>query len=160
MSAAMVEVLGQNRNYFLFDSFEGLPPAENIDGQAALQWQSNTKGTSYFNNCTASEIEAETAMQKSRAGRYTIVKGWFDHTLPAFRPPCPIAVIRLDGDWYDSTMSCLTHLVPHLAKNGVVIIDDYYTWDGCARAVNEFLGAHYPATRIRQHWNSVAYFKG
>jgi SAM-dependent methyltransferase len=160
MSAAMVEVLGQNRDYFLFDSFEGLPPAKNIDGQAALQWQSNSKGPSYFNNCTASESEAETAMQKSRASRYTIVKGWFDRTLPAFQPPCPIAVIRLDGDWYDSTMSCLTHLVPHLAKDGVVIIDDYYTWDGCARAVNEFLAAHYPATRIRQHWNSVAYFKG
>jgi SAM-dependent methyltransferase len=159
MSAAMVEVLGQNRDYFLFDSFEGLPPAKGIDGQAALQWQSNTKGSSYFNNCTASQSEAEAAMQKSRAGRYTIVKGWFDNTLPAFRPPCPIAVIRLDGDWYDSTMSCLTHLVPHLAENGVVIIDDYHTWEGCARAVNEYIAAHRPATRIRQHWNSVAYFK-
>jgi hypothetical protein len=158
MSAAMAEVLGQNRDYFLFDSFEGLPPAQAIDGSAALQWQSNTIGPSYFNNCSASEQDAKTAMQKSRAERYTIVKGWFDRTLPAFRPPCPIALIRLDGDWYDSTMACLTHLIPFLADNGVVIIDDYHTWDGCTRAVNEFIAATCPATRIRQHWNSVAYF--
>jgi hypothetical protein len=159
MSAAMAEVLGRNRDYFLFDSFEGLPPAQDKDGSAALQWQSNTNGSSYFNNCAASEEEAETAMKKSQAERYTIVKGWFDRMLPVFRPPCPIALIRLDGDWYDSTMSCLTHLMPHMAERGLVIIDDYHTWDGCARAVNEYIAANCPATRIRQHWNSVAYFQ-
>ena len=40
MSAGMAEVLGVERNYFLFDSFEGLPPArEDLDGTAAVAWQ-------------------------------------------------------------------------------------------------------------------------
>ena len=48
-------------------------------------------------------------------------------------------MLRLDGDWYESTRVCLENLYPHVAPGGIVIVDDYYNWDGCARAVNEFV---------------------
>jgi O-methyltransferase len=139
MIAGIAQVLGPHRAYFLFDSFQGLPPAKEIDGQAAIAWQTKVDSPTYYNNCTASEMEARTAMRMSKAVQYSIVRGWFEETLPHFKPPCPIALLRLDGDWYDSTRLCLEHLSPFLARNGIIIVDDYYTWDGCAKAVHEFL---------------------
>jgi O-methyltransferase len=162
MSAAMAEVLGSDRQYFLFDSFEGLPPArEDLDGAAAIAWQNNSTSPAYYNNCTAAESEAAAAMKLSGATSFSLVKGWFSDTVPAFKPPSEIAVLRLDGDWYDSTRVCLEHLVPFVADHGVVIIDDYYEWDGCARAVNEYLlraGSPTEVVRLRQFRNLVAYF--
>jgi O-methyltransferase len=98
MSAGMAEVLGPQREYFLFDSFEGLPPASTLHGAAAAQWQQDTGAETYYDNCRA-EIEfAQRAMRLAGVPRYDIIKGWFFDTLPNFVPPQPIAVLRLDGD--------------------------------------------------------------
>ena len=127
MIAGMVQVLGANREYFLFDSFEGLPPArEDLDGASAVAWQSDTKSAAYYNNCSAGEEEAAAAMRLSGASSFSLIKGWFNDTVPGFTPPCKIAVLRLDGDWYDSTRVCLENLYPHVAAGGLVIVDDYY----------------------------------
>ena len=156
----MAEVLGADRQYFLFDSFEGLPPARDIDGPAAVAWQSDTASPNYYNNCTAAEQEATAAMKLSGATAFSLVKGWFDKTLPQFTPPCQIAVLRLDCDWYDSVRVCMENLYPLVAPGGIVIVDDYYTWDGCARAVNEFISGFVPPNavpRLRQFHDVVAY---
>jgi O-methyltransferase len=69
--------------------------------------------------------------------------GWFQETLPRDAPGLgPVALLRLDGDWYESAVVCLEHLYPHVAPGGVVVVDDYGHWEGCRRAVNEFLSAH------------------
>lgn len=150
MSAGMAEVLGPGRDYFLFDSFEGLPPATELDGPDAAKWQEDTSSTTYFDNCSAPIEFAELAMKRSGAIRFNLVKGWFKDTLPCFRPPSQIAVLRVDGDWYDSTLTVLETLVPHLAPGAVVILDDYYAWDGCSRAVHEFLARHQSTARLTQ----------
>jgi O-methyltransferase len=150
MSAGMAHVLGPDREYFLFDSFEGLPAATPRDGEQAKQWQEDTSSPTYYDNCRAPIEFAERAMKLSGAPNYRLVKGWFEDTLPAFVPPCPIAVLRLDGDWYESTMIALESLFKHLARDGIVIVDDYYAWDGCSRAVHDFLSRHQMTTRITQ----------
>ena len=151
MSAGMAEVLGPGREYFLFDSFEGLPPAkEHLDGAEALKWQQDTKGETYFDNCRAPIEFAERAMRLSGVPKYTLVKGWFEETLPGFVPPKPIAILRIDGDWYESTTTALESLFKHLAPQGIVIVDDYYAWDGCSRAVHDFLSRHQLTARIMQ----------
>lgn len=157
MSAGLADVLGPDREYFLFDSFEGLPPADEIDGAAALRWQADAQSSGYHDNCKAAADDARTAMDLSAAAHFSLLKGWFDKTIPPFRPPEPIAVLRLDADWYESTLICLKHLYPHVAPGGVVIIDDYGAWDGCARAVHEFLFNHASGEvpRIQQYENSV-----
>jgi O-methyltransferase len=152
MSAGMAEVLGPGREYFLFDSFEGLPPATEQDGEVAKKWQKNTQGPTYYDNCRAPIEFAERAMTLSGATDYRLVKGWFENTLPQFVPPSPIAVLRLDGDWYESTMTALESLFKYLAPDGVVIIDDYYAWDGCSRAVHDFLSRHQMTARITQKY--------
>ncbi len=150
MIAAIAELLGPARRYYLFDSFEGLPRARAIDGAEAIAWQSNPKGASYFDNCTASESTARAAMSLSGATDVSIVKGWFSDTLPEFTPSSMIAVLRLDADWFDSTLTCLESLYPLMSPHGVIIVDDYYMWDGCSRAVHQYLAQGGYAARVMQ----------
>lgn len=150
MSAGIAEVLGPDRKYFLFDSFEGLPPATAMDGEHAKAWQEDTQSPTYFDNCSAPVDFAEHAMKLSGARDYELVKGWFDQTLPGFSPPGPIAILRLDGDWYESTLVVLEALFKHLSPGGIVIVDDYYAWDGCSRAVHDFFSRHQLTARITQ----------
>lgn len=157
MSAGLAELLGSDRHYCLFDSFEGLPPAKEIDGASALQWQQDKDSPEYWDNCSAEMAFGQKAMSMSPAKQVTFKKGWFSDTLPGFVPPAPIALLRLDGDWYDSTMQCLDALFPHVVPGGLIIVDDYYMWDGCSKAVHDFLSKHKRSERIRHTPLGVCY---
>ena len=149
MSAAIADVL-PGRLHYLFDSLEGLPQADpERDGAAAVAFQRDKTSPWYHDNNRAERGFADRAMAMSRAGRYELVPGWFKNTLPSFTPAESIALLRLDGDWYASTMECLAALYPHVMPGGLILIDDYYDWDGCARAVHDFLGGTEPAARVR-----------
>jgi O-methyltransferase len=148
MIAGIAEVLGKNRNYFLFDSFEGLPPAKEIDGGEALTWQQNTDSPNYRANCKAEMEWAEKAMKLAGAEKYQLIKGWFNDTLPTATFDEPISILRLDADWYDSTMCCLVNLYPKVIKGGIIIFDDYYTWEGCSKALHDYLSANKLADKI------------
>jgi len=150
MSAGMAEVLGSNRHYFLFDSFEGLPPASDRDGETAIKYQLDRDSPTYYNNCSAEIQYAQVAMKLSGANKVEYVKGWFDKTIPKFVPPEPIAVLRLDGDWYDSTMIVLQNLTQYLVPGGLIIIDDYYAWEGCSAAVHDFISNNKINANIHQ----------
>jgi O-methyltransferase len=149
MIAGLATLLGQHRDYFLFDSFEGLPPAKQIDGESALLWQANTGGDGYLDNCSAPPEFANEAMRLAGATSFSLIKGWFNETVPVFKPSSPIALLRLDGDWYESTMVCLSHLFDQVAPGGIVILDDYYTWDGCTRALHDFLSRRSAVERVQ-----------
>ncbi len=158
MSASMAEVLGNNRTYYLFDSFEGLPDAQEIDGKAALQWQKDKNAPNYFNNCAAEIEYAQKAMSLSKVQRVEIIKGWFNETLPSAAINEPIAVLRLDGDWYDSTMVCMENLYPKVNEGGLVLMDDYYFWDGFSKAIHDYLSKNKLPVRINQWSNSNLYY--
>lgn len=157
MIAAMTEILGKNRNYYLFDSFEGLPEAKSIDGEKAKNWQNDTKSPYFFDNCKAEEKFAKKAMEISGVKKYFIHKGWFKDTLPNFIPESKIAILRLDGDWYESTMECLENLYKHVTEGGLMILDDYYSWDGCSKAMHDFLSKNKLADKIHQTKNNICY---
>jgi len=70
-----------------------------------------------------------------------LLKGVFSLTLPV-APIEKLAVMRLDGDWYKSTMDSLKNLYPKLAPGGFAIIDDYGLPFGCRRAVDEYRSAY------------------
>ena len=151
MAGAMMELFGPNRPYCFFDSFEGLPPAKEIDGPGAIAWQANTESEAYYDNCTSTvETFFETI---SRSGielqNVDVIPGFFEHTLATFESP-DIALLRLDADWYDSTMVCLRKFWDHVVPGGIVLIDDYFGWDGCSRAVHDFLSERKTPARIHQ----------
>jgi O-methyltransferase len=156
MIGGIAKLLG-NRDYYLFDSFEGLPEAKEIDGAAAIQWQNDKDSPLYLNNCTAEMAYAEKAMSISGVSKYHIKKGWFSDTLPHFDKSKKIAILRLDGDWYESTMDCLNNLYDCVVPGGIIIMDDYHVWDGCSRAVHDFLSRRGVADRICQWDDTVCY---
>lgn len=155
MSAAVSSIM-PNKTFYLFDSFEGLPEVQEVDGVAAALWQKNKKGESYFDNCRAEINEAEAAMNIVGA-EYKIVKGWFADTLPNYSFNESISVLRLDGDWYESTMDCLISLYPKVAEGGLIIIDDYCVWDGCTKAIHDYFSKNQITCRIKEFNNTVSY---
>lgn len=74
------------------------------------------------------------------AERVTFVKGRVEDTLPRVLPG-PIALLRLDTAYYESTKRELEQLYPLLVLGGVLIIDDYGHWKGARRAVDEYFAA-------------------
>lgn len=155
MSAGIATLL-PTREFYLFDSFEGLPPAQEIDGERAMEWQKDLHGSFYYDNCKA-EIEFASKVMAIAGAKHHLIKGWFNVTLPSANFKEQIAILRLDADWYESTMDCLTYLFPHVVKGGLIIFDDYYTWDGCSRAVHDYLSKGRLVSRIHKTCNGTPY---
>ena len=66
--------------------------------------------------------------------------GWFQDTTPSVRGKIDaISLLRLDGDWYESTKVCLENLYELVTVGGIIIVDDYGAYEGCKKAVDEFL---------------------
>lgn len=69
--------------------------------------------------------------------RVKFLKGWFENTLPN-APIEKLALLRLDGDLYKSTLDALNPLYDKVSPGGFIIIDDYYAFEPCKQAVDEF----------------------
>lgn len=152
MLAGLAEWLGPGRLYVACDGFQGLPPAQPVDGPAALAWAAaNPRG------CLAAPEDVQGALARAGATQTRVVGGWFAQTLPALAAEIgPVALLRLDADWYDSTLTCLAHLFRCVVPGGLIIVDDYYVWDGCAEAIHQFLFEDHCRERIRS-LGDVAY---
>jgi O-methyltransferase len=148
MISGIARMLGNDRTYHLFDSFEGLPKATELDGAFATSWQQEKTSSDYRDNLRANEKEAEQALIKSGVSTYVVHKGWFRDTLPFYKSDKGIAILRMDGDWYDSTMDCLKYLYPQVNVGGLIIIDDYFMWEGCSKAVHDFLSVQKSSSRF------------
>lgn len=155
MLLAQRAVFGEvRRPVYLLDSFEGLPPARERDGPLAQAWQVDTTSPIYYDNCRANEDGVRQMLLDHgfTTAEFVMVRGWFSDTVPHLARELGdrgIALLRLDGDWYDSTTVCLESLLPLVPESGFVLIDDYYAWDGCARAVHDYLSRHDMPYRIR-----------
>ncbi len=86
------------------------------------------------------------------------LKGWFRDTLPA-APFDKLAVMRLDGDMYESTMDALVHLYPRLSPGGFVIIDDFNVIQSCNDAVDDFRKEHGIKDELHLILRSGAYWQ-
>jgi O-methyltransferase len=134
--------LGDARRTWVFDTFEGLPEpsAADPDFAEAKQYVGTCRGELH-------EVEALFASAGVR-DRVTFVKGLFQDTL-AERPVPRIAVLHLDGDWYDSVRVCLERLYDGVAPGGIIQIDDYGHWAGARKAVDEFFRRRGMPARLR-----------
>ena len=159
MIAGIASIFGLKRSYYLFDSFEGLPAAAEIDGIAAIKWQSEKDSPLYFDNCKAEMEFAEKAMALSLSSTEKVfyVKGWFNETLTTENFNENISLLRLDADWYESTMTCLEFFFPKVVPGGLIIIDDYHMWEGCSKAVHDYLSRNNCTERISQFENKTAF---
>lgn len=75
-----------------------------------------------------------------------LVRGLFSDTIDLDEP---VGLAHLDGDWYESTMTCLQRIAPLIIPGGRIVLDDYYAWSGCKTAVDEYF-ADRPEFRLEQ----------
>jgi hypothetical protein len=135
------------RDLYLFDTFEGMSRPTGVDvalnGEIAMAtWEKDQQDRSAeFTNVPLEQVRKALASVGYPQERIHFVKGKVEDTVPRGAPEA-IALLRLDTDWYESTMHELVHLYPRLARGGVLIIDDYGHWQGARRATDEYLQKH------------------
>jgi O-methyltransferase len=142
--ARTLDSLGDHsRELYLFDTFEGMPPPTEKDvrrdGRRAEELlAAGTKDQFIWAYATLEDVRKGFDTVPYPGERVHYVCGKVEDTVPG-QAPDPIALLRLDTDWYESTRHELVHLYPRLVSGGVLIIDDYGTWQGSQRATDEFL---------------------
>lgn len=129
---AVLKALGVvDRTVWACDSFEGLPPpTSSTDGQDLSSVD--------FLKVSLEQVQANFRRFGLLDDQVKFVKGWFCDTLRD-APFGKIAVLRLDGDMYRSTLDALEGLYDRVSEGGYVIVDDYFGWASCKLAVTEFL---------------------
>jgi hypothetical protein len=156
-----------DRDLYLFDTFTGMPePTErdvrinegkhadeflNATGSGPMAWSRPDRFIA-----TLDDVQEGFAEIDYPAERVHFVPGKVEETVPG-EAPGQIAILRLDTDWYESTKHELAHLYSRLAPGGVLILDDYGTWQGSKEATDEFLDeTGEPLLLTRVHRSRVA----
>ena len=135
----------------VYDVFGMIPPPTEQDGADVHErYRTITAGKArgvggevYYGY--RDDLKAEVAASFAEHGvavdqhRVELVQGLFEDTIHLDEP---VAVAHLDGDWYESTMTCLVRIAPLVVPGGRIILDDYYKWSGCRTAVDEYFSAH------------------
>lgn len=157
MALANMEYGSSRRHIHLFDSFQEIcEPDESVDGKRVMESVRKKLG----NVSLEGRLEPLIGVYDAIGGPGTLEQnqvllektigydadylhyhvGWFQETLPVVSPGLgDIAILRLDGDWYASTKICLEYLYEKVVPGGFVIIDDYGAYEGCRKAVDEFM---------------------
>ena len=154
MALASKRYGGGERTLHLFDSFQGLHQPSRHDSDVVEEFRAahpdvepdDGRDPAHLvpiNVCVGSSADEVRSFIIDRLrvdpDRVVIHEGWFQQTVPAAgRSIGPIAILRLDGDLYESTRTCLEHLYDRVVEGGFIIIDDYGTFAGCRKAVEEF----------------------
>lgn len=146
------------RTVWVADSFQGPPKAATeMDRSAARlgrKWSTYT-----YLAVPLHEVQRNFARYGLLDEQVRFLPGWFRDTLPG-APFDRLAVMRLDGDMYESTMDAMHHLYPKLAVGGYVIIDDYSVPE-CRAAVHDYRHQHgvteviEPVDRQASFWRRV-----
>jgi predicted O-methyltransferase YrrM len=131
----------------VYDVFDMIPPPSELDGsdvhdryQNIAAGEARGMGDDVYYGYRQ-DLYGEVRRSFTRLGvpleerNVELVKGLFEDTIHLAEP---VAFAHLDGDWYESTMTCLERIAPLLSPGGRIVIDDYYAWSGCRRAVDEY----------------------
>ncbi|HWY90136.1 MAG TPA: TylF/MycF/NovP-related O-methyltransferase [Solirubrobacteraceae bacterium] len=144
-----------DRDVWLADSFQGLP-APNLDKYPSDEGLD-------LSGIPALAVGVEQV--KANFARYDLLDeqvrflvGWFKDTLPTV-PVAQLALVRLDGDLYESTIDAITALYPKLSVGGYLIVDDYNApgWDrACGQAIRDYREQHDITEPIQEiDWTGV-----
>ena len=148
-AALTLKELGEFREIYLFDTFEGMSAPTDKDKSyreeyAIKEFLERRTGEESSDWCMASidDVQANLTSLGLDIREYHFVKGMVEETIPAHSPKGPISLLRLDTDWYKSTKHEMDYLFPKLVPGGILIIDDYGDWQGARQAVDEYIQAN------------------
>ena len=155
---AVLEAYGDTaRLVWAADSFAGLPKPDgrHVQDTGDIHWRFRSALA-----ITLEDVKANFARYGLLTERVRFLKGWFKDTLPA-APIERLAILRLDGDMYSSTMDVLENLYPKLSPGGYAIVDDYGAVPACRQAVTDYRSRHGIEEPIRTiDWTGVFWRKG
>jgi O-methyltransferase len=138
MRAILAAYGDTKRTVWVADSFQGVPPPD------GAKYPLDAKSRLYEDKTLAIPVE-EVKANFSRYGllddQVRFLVGWFRDTLPK-APVKQLAVARLDGDLYESTLDALAVLYPKLSVGGYLIVDDYCSIRGTKMAVDDYRDEH------------------
>ncbi len=135
------------RSMYLYDTYEGMTPPKDVDRNpsgklAQTQLDKDPSRTStVWAVADLDDVQRNMGSTGYPADKLHYIKGPIENTIPGAMPEAPIALLRLDTDWYESTKHELEHLYPLLCKGGILIIDDYGHWQGARKAVDEYFAS-------------------
>ena len=121
------------RSIWLFDSFQGLPQATEKDG--TIERRNHFEG---WNKGDVSKVKQAFTKIGVSLDRVEIIPGWFNDTLKTAAIE-QIAILHIDADWYDSVKLVLDVFYDKVVPGGFIILNDYNTWEGCNKALHDFL---------------------
>jgi len=154
---AVLKVYGdKSRLVWVADSFQGLPKPDGRYRQDAgdRHWEK-----SHILGVSLEQVRANFARYGLLDEQVRFLAGWFKDTLPA-APIDRLAVLRLDGDMYSSTMDALQSLYHRLSPGGYLIIDDYGAISSCKQAVDDFRAEHKITEQVHPiDWTGVFWQK-
>lgn len=138
MRAVLAAFGVRDRFVYVADSFQGLPrpDAEHYPADRGLDLSIHPELA-----VSLEQVKENFARHGLLDGQVRFIAGWFKDSLPA-APVGPLALLRLDGDLYESTMDALVHLYPKLSAGGYLIVDDYGCVPACQRAVTDYRLQH------------------
>ena len=139
------------RKVWVADLFQGLPIPKNKDDGWDLSQVEDLK-------VSLEQVKSHFAKFGLLDEQVEFLKGWFCDTLPNAKIN-HLAILRLDGDLYSSTMDALKSLYYRVSEGGYVIVDDYYSWPSCRSAVTDFLSMHSIEPEIKTIDWTGAYWK-
>lgn len=145
MALTLQQLGDTSRRIWLYDTFAGMTRPEEIDRRARdgaemlSRWQELDRGDhNAWTYASLEEVQANLATTGYPADQLVYVPGEVETTLPQRRPQAA-AMIRLDTDWYRSTYHELRHLYPVLSPGGLLLLDDYGSFEGARSAVDQYL---------------------
>jgi hypothetical protein len=144
VALTLLEAGDTERHLHLFDTFEGMPPpgehdVRSSDGKdAAGLLATHGQDAAVWARAGLDDVREGMLETGYPAERVHFHPGKVEETIPE-RAPETISILRLDTDWYSSTKHELEHLYDRLSPGGVLIIDDYGSWEGARKATEEFL---------------------
>jgi O-methyltransferase len=150
MAAALtLKQLGHtDRDLYLFDTFAGMVQPGELDRDARgnlaeESFRKAPKTGEVVDWCFASvdEVKKNMASTGYPKEKMFFVQGKVEDTIPA-NVPDRISVLRLDTDWYESSLHEMVHLFPRLQRGGILILDDYGFWQGSRKATDEYFQKH------------------
>jgi O-methyltransferase len=148
MALTLLRLGDTDRDIYLYDTFEGMSAPSKFDVtsdglDAAPIWEANKDGedSNAWGRAKIDQVREAVISTGYPGERFHLIKGRVEDTLPA-QLPGAIALLRLDTDFYESTLAELNHLYPLLAVGGPIIFDDYGGWEGARKAADEYFEAN------------------
>src|SRR4051794_14139222 len=156
---AMLKVYKEtHRTVWVADSFQGVPKP---DSRRYPHDSGDQHWTKDYLAVSLQDVKANFARYGLLDGQVRFLPGWFKDTLPS-ADVNELAILRLDGDIYESTAEALQHLYPKISCGGYVIVDDYGALRGCKAAVDDYRALYHirePLELVNDRERSCVYWR-